>query len=122
MIWIVTDRRETADALIPLIRDKGYDVGDADCGETALQRLRFRRPTLAVIDCGLADSFKTLETMRKDQHLRDVPVLMFSDADNGYREKAMLLGADGYVAKGSLDWLELLTELVRLAGPPSRAN
>jgi two-component system alkaline phosphatase synthesis response regulator PhoP len=117
MIWIVTDHHRTRSALVPLIAAKGYAVAEIDCGDEVLKRIPFQDPALIVIDCGMPDSFATLTKIRA--HLRRrIPVVMFSTSDANHKAEALLRGADGYVAKGSLDWVELLAEIARLAGPP----
>ena len=119
MIWVVTNHHETRSALVPLIAGRGYAAVEVECGEEVVKRLRFQSPVLIIIDCGMPDSFETLVTIRHEQRSRTIPVLMFSTADEDLKDKALLMGADGYVGKGSMDWIELLTEVVRLAGPPS---
>ena len=119
MIWIVTNHHETRSALVPLIMAKGYAAEEIECGDEVVKRLRFQHPILIVIDCGMPDSFETLNTIRGEPRSQATPVLMFSINDENLKEKSLLMGADGYVGKGSLDWIELLAEVVRLAGPPS---
>ena len=118
MIWVVTDHPQTRQALAPLIASKGYETAEMDCGGEALRRLRFQRPALIIIDCAVPDSFEMLKMLRGDARARSTPVLMFSIDDQNLMNQALLAGADAYVPKGSLDWAELLVEVVRLAGPP----
>ena len=119
MIWVVTKHPDTRQSLVPLIAAKGYQVAELDCGNDVLKRVRFETPGLIVVDCGVPDSFEMLKAIRSDARLRPVPVVMFSIDDQNLKNKALLAGADAYVPKGSLDWVELLVEVVRFAGPPS---
>lgn len=121
MIWVVTDHHGTKQALVPLIAAKGYEVSELDCGGEVVKRLRFQAPALIIIDCGVADAFDTLNTVRGEPRARPIPVVMFSVDDQNLKEKALLAGADAYVPKGSLDWAELLVEVMRFAGPPPSA-
>lgn len=118
MIWVVTDHHETRKSLVPLISGKGYQTAEIECGDEVPKRIQFQQPKLIVIDCGMPDSFKTLTTIRTQHRAMTIPVIIFSTADENLKEKSLLMGADSYVGKGSLDWLELLAEIVRLAGPP----
>jgi hypothetical protein len=46
---------------------------------------------------------------------------MFDSAGPSLREQALAQGADAFVAKASLDWIELLAEIRRFVGsPPAR--
>jgi CheY-like chemotaxis protein len=118
MIWVVTDHHPTRQELVPLIAAEGYEVSEVECGDELLKRIRFQRPVLVILDCGMRDSFETLETIRREQRGRPLPVVMFSTGGEDLKEKALLRGADAFVRKGSLDWAELLVEVVRFAGPP----
>jgi CheY-like chemotaxis protein len=117
MIWVVTDDATTRGALTGLIRGKGYKADGIECGDEVVKRLRFQMMALAVIDCSLPDSFELIGKIRAEPRTRSVPVILFTRADENLREKALLKGADAYVPRGSLDWLELLAEIQRFAGP-----
>ncbi|MFO0858983.1 MAG: response regulator [Phycisphaerales bacterium] len=121
MIWVVTNHAATRQSLAPLIAAKGYQVADFDCSDEVHRRLRFQAPALIVIDCGLPDGFETLGKIRSEPRATPIPVVMFSIDNQNLKERALLSGADGYVPKGSLDWAELLAEVVRFAGPPTRS-
>ncbi|CAN5613244.1 hypothetical protein BH10PLA1_BH10PLA1_22760 [soil metagenome] len=117
MIWLVTNHKETRASLVPLIVGKSYQLTEIECGDEISKRLQFISPRLAIIDCGMPDSFDTLDTIRSEHRGRAIPIIMFCTADEDLKEKALLQGADSYVSKGSLDWLEMLSEISRLAGP-----
>lgn len=119
MIWVVTNHHDTRKSLAPLIAAKGYPVEEFDCGEEVLKRVRFQSPALIIIDCGVSDSFDMLTAIRGEARSRAIPIVMFSIDDQNLKDKALLAGADAYVPKGSLDWAELLVEVVRFAGPPT---
>jgi CheY-like chemotaxis protein len=121
VIWILSDNATTRSSLLPLIRGKGFAVSETDCDAHAAQRARFHPPKLVIIDCGMPDSFNTLQELRGDPYTQSIPVVMFSIDDKDLRQEALLRGANAYVGKGSMDWAELLTEIVRLAGPPGPA-
>jgi len=117
MIWIVTSEESTRTPLVALIRRKGYAVAEIECGDDVHTRLQFRIPQLIIIDCGMPDSFATLKKFKADPRSMRIPAIMFTTDDHDCRDQSLLMGADGYVPKGSLDWHELLQEIVRLIGP-----
>lgn len=118
MIWVVTNHDGTRQSLVPLIAAKGYQVAEIDCGDDVLKRVRSERPALIIIDCGVPDSFEMLKKVRGEVQSWRIPVVMFSIDDQNLKDKALLAGADAYVPKGTLDWAELLVEVVRFAGAP----
>jgi CheY-like chemotaxis protein len=118
MILVVTDHRRTREILAPLVAAKGYKVAEIECGDELLKRVRFQVPSLVVLDCGMPDSFEMIAKVRAEPRTFSIPVIMFTNASEDLREKALLKGADAYVPKGSLDWAELLAEIQRFAGPP----
>jgi DNA-binding response OmpR family regulator len=119
MIWVVTEHQEARRSLASLLTQKGYEAAEIDCGDEVLRRVRFQEPKAIILDCGVRDSFDMLKALRTEHKARTVPVVMFSIDDQNLKEKALLTGADAYVPKGSLDWAELLMEVVRFAGRPS---
>lgn len=122
MIWVVTNHHGTRQSLVPLIAARGYQVVELDCGGEVVKRVRFQTPALIIIDCGVTDSFEMLSTIRGEARSRPIPIVMFSIDDQDLKDRALLAGADAYVPKGSLDWAELLVEIVRFAGSPPGPN
>jgi two-component system KDP operon response regulator KdpE len=117
MIWVVTDQNSIHQTLAPLITAKGYSVMNIASADEVYKRIRFQSPSLVIIDCGMPDCFEMLELIRKEIRLRPVPVIVLG-ADSE-REKALLMGADAFVSKGSLDLAQVLFEISRLAEPQS---
>lgn len=122
MIWVVTEHPETRQSLASLLSKKGYQAAEIECGDEVLRRARFQEPKTIILDCGVKDSFEMLKALRAEQKARNVPVVMFSIDDQNLKEKALLSGADAYVPKGSMDWAELLQEVVRFAGKPGEGD
>ena len=122
MIWVITDHHDTRVVLVPLIVKVGYRVTEIDCGEHVVKRIQFQWPRLFIIDCALPDGFELIAKIRADHRARSIPIVMFSTGSENFKDKALLLGADAYVPKGSLDWAELLAEIGRFAGPPPLSN
>ncbi|MEK6237209.1 MAG: response regulator transcription factor [Planctomycetales bacterium] len=77
-------------------------VAQASNGNEALERAKEVNPDVVLLDIRMpdGDGLKTLDRLR--QELPDVRVLMLSTYDNPtYAARAMALGANGYVLKGS---------------------
>lgn len=122
MILVVASHPQTREAIIPLIADRGYRVAAVNCGDEFLSVVRFRPPSLVILDCDLSDSFGMLAKMRAEPRTAAIPVVMYSETGGKVRTTALGNGADAFVEKGSLDWFELMTEIARFVGPPPSAE
>ena len=79
-----------------------YTFVEAPDGETAIALCRAERPDLVLLDVMLPGSsgLQVLETMRSDERLRDIPVIIVSawqTADD--RAAAATAGADDFLGK-----------------------
>jgi CheY-like chemotaxis protein len=117
MILVVDDHDDTRSLLVKLLKFDGHEgVGVSDGGQ-ALLFLKTHRPKLIILDCHMPclDGFGVLRAIRSDTALADLPVLMFS-ADPSAEDNAMLLGAQGFILKGSLDGARLSAAIARHVG------
>src|SRR4051812_3585609 len=121
-VLVVAAHPSTRDAIVSLAAAKGYDADALDCDDELMKRLRFGKPSVVILDCGVPDSFDVLDRIRGDALARATPVVVFSTEDENLRERALLRGAAAYVPKASLDWAELFVEIQRFAGPPSESQ
>jgi DNA-binding response OmpR family regulator len=97
---------DDADDILSLVETAllraGYDVETAGDGEAALELIRKRRPSLAVLDVSMPklDGLGVLQHVRDDPALAGLPVILLSalaqeaDVVRGYS-----LGASKYVRK-----------------------
>ena len=122
MILVVEDYPDTRLALLRLLAAAGYEGVPAGCGRDALTFLKDNLPRLVLLDWGLPDidGLAVFRALRSDRRLDETRVLMFSAFDGTKRDEAMAAGVDGYVVKTSWDWLRLLGEIRRFAGPPTK--
>ena len=122
MILVVEDHPDTRRALLRLLEIHGYEAVPAGCGHDALAFLKDNVPRLILLDCGLpdVDGLAVFRAIRSDRRLDGTRVVMFSAYDGAKRDEALAAGVDGYVVKNSMDWLHLLEEIRRFAGPPAK--
>src|SRR5258708_444826 len=95
------------------LTEHGYEVFIAANGVEGLQKARENHPDLILLDIIMPqkDGFEVLEEMRGDPHLKNIPVIVFSTL--GQEEdvqKAMNLGAKGYVNKSLFDLDSLIAK------------
>jgi len=74
----------------------------AENGPKGLELLRAEKPTFLLLDIQLPvmSGWEVLETIRKDDQLKDLPVIaVTAHAMFGDKEKALKAGFDGYITK-----------------------
>ena len=96
------------------LKEKGFEVDEADDGEQGLEKIRTFKPDLVVLDIILPkkDGFEVLKSLQNDTLLKKIPVLVFSTlGQEADIEKAKKLGAADYVNKSLFDFNNLLTKI-----------
>jgi chemosensory pili system protein ChpA (sensor histidine kinase/response regulator) len=119
MVLVVEDHSDTRNAVVKLLERHGYEAVGVVGGREALAYLREAMPELVLLDCQmpLMDGLDLLRAMRADARLANLPVVMFT-ASVSYtlREEFDHLGVQGWIAKGSTDWEEILQFAKMYAG------
>ena len=100
-ILIVDDEADIGRLIVEILEDEGYQCRHATDGTKALEAIRARRPSLAILDIWLGDSrfdgIKLLEIIKKDH--ADLPVIMMSG--HGTIETAVTA-----IKNGAYDFIE----------------
>ena len=99
---LVCDDDDRLRELMKVTLGGDYAFVQAEDGETAIELCRAERPDLVLLDVMLPGSsgLQVLETMRNDEKLRDIPVIIVSawqTADD--RAAAATAGADDFLGK-----------------------
>ena len=118
MLLVVDDHEDSRYVLVRMLFYEGYEAIGVASGQEALIFLGANKPSLVVLDYNMPDmdGLAVFSEMKKDDRLRNIPVIMFSANDGQVKEKALLSGVDAYIVKGSLDWADLHREIIRLVG------
>src|SRR5437660_615853 len=102
-ILVVEDTPHNLELMRYLLEAHGHDVVPAETGERALARARIAPPALVIMDLQLAggmNGYQTLDHLRLDPRLADVPVIAVTAfAMVGDRDQALAAGFDGYLTK-----------------------
>jgi CheY-like chemotaxis protein len=79
-ILIVDDEFGIVDSLAEVLSEEGFAVSTASNGKDALRRIAEQRPDLILMDymMPVMDGAETLQAIRNDPALRDLPVLLMS--------------------------------------------
>jgi DNA-binding response OmpR family regulator len=125
-VLIVEDDAVIAKAMATHLRHAGMQVEVSDRGDTAMKKLRFERPDLAIVDLMLPgmDGWRMIETLRADGV--SIPVIVVS-ARSSEQDKvhALGIGGDDYLAKpfGMGELVARVQAAIRRAAiPASRAQ
>ncbi|CAN5854852.1 hypothetical protein BH20PSE1_BH20PSE1_19240 [soil metagenome] len=82
-LLVVDDNETNRDMLSRRLRHQGYRVSTAEDGRRALQAVRDQPVDLVLLDVLMPemDGYETLQQLKADQNLRDIPVIMISALD-----------------------------------------
>lgn len=102
VVLVVDDDEFTCDAIRRLLTRMGYTTECAHSGTAALKMLEEIRPSIIVLDWMMPkmDGLDVLKKLRADPKTKDVPVLIYSAADDAaMQQQAAKLGAKECVLK-----------------------
>ena len=120
-VLIVEDEELIGDLLQKKFRQEGYYASVARDGEAALKQIREERPDIVLLDIVLPrlNGFEVLEELKKDEALRQIPVIIISNSGLPAEiEKAKALGVRDWLVKTEFDPREVLEKVQRQIGPP----
>ncbi len=98
-ILVVDDDLAIKTLITRFLRQKGYQIADADSGQTALEKFATFKPDLVILDINLPDStgYNLCEQMQRQS---DVFVLMLTSRKNHWDKiQGFSKGADDYLTK-----------------------
>lgn len=101
-IMVVDDSVSIRQVVSRLMEDQGWKVQTAKDGIDALEKLRENRPDLIVLDIEMPrmNGYEFLGAIRAQPAYREIPVVMLTSRTAAkHREKAMSLGAKGFIVK-----------------------
>ncbi|MBU4016027.1 response regulator [Patescibacteria group bacterium] len=99
------------------LKEKNLEVGQAGDGEEALKIIPEFKPDIILLDLIMPkkDGFELLQDLSSDNILSQIPVLVFSTLGQQKDiDRAIQLGAKGYVNKSFFDFDNLLKEILQL--------
>jgi chemotaxis protein histidine kinase CheA len=118
-ILVVDDSRPTRDIERDILQAEGYKVDTAADGSEALAAAKNTRYDLICTDIAMPnmDGFLLTENIRKNENLKDIPIIVISSrADEEDQKKAALLGANQYIVKSSFNNHNLISAVRELIG------
>jgi len=101
-ILLVEDEASLRRLIEYALQTRGYEVVVAADGRQGLDKARSESPDLILLDMVMPEmgGMEVLSALKKDARLKDIPVLIVTaSAQKGDAEKAMGMGAAGYLTK-----------------------
>ncbi|GHV91000.1 hybrid sensor histidine kinase/response regulator [Spirochaetia bacterium] len=118
-ILVVDDSRPTRDIERDILAAEGYKVDTAADGSEALAAAKNTRYDLICTDINMPvmDGFMLTENIRKNDALKDIPIIVISSrTDEEDQARAALLGANRYIVKNSFNNHNLISAIKELIG------
>jgi two-component system phosphate regulon response regulator PhoB len=116
-VLVVEDDEFLRKACQDTLRRDGYEVVAADDGEEALRKVQADLPDVVLLDWLLpkVPGLEVLRAVKADVRSRHVPVLVLSNSSREEdRERALELGAAGYLIKADLSLRDLRCRIKNL--------
>jgi CheY-like chemotaxis protein len=104
-ILVVEDEQDVLTYLTALFQDNGYDTVTAVDGVEAFERARTEKPDLISLDIAMPDQsgLRTYRQYKKDDELKDIPVIIITALGDSIRSFLKRLGGfpepEGFMAK-----------------------
>jgi DNA-binding response OmpR family regulator len=91
---------------------EGYETALALSGEEGLEKAKASTPDLITLDVLMPemDGFEVLESLKRDEALNSIPVMMISVVNEIRKKKGMKMGAADYLLK-PIDFDNLLDRM-----------
>lgn len=112
-VLVVDDDEVAGRVVVLLLEQQGHRAVCRRSGRDALAFLAAERPGLVLLDMLMPDmsGLELLRTLRGDERLRDVPVVMYTAiSDPDVQQQAQALGARDYLVKGH-SWDEVYPQI-----------
>lgn len=101
-ILLVEDQPDNRRIIRDLLASVGFELIEAEDGETGVRLATAERPDLILMDIQLPvmDGYEATRRIKADPELRAIPIVVVTSyALSGDDEKARAAGCDAYVAK-----------------------
>jgi CheY-like chemotaxis protein len=120
-ILLVEDEEIMVDLLQRKLSREGYEVFVARDGEEGLKKMREMdpKPDLILLDIIMPKmgGFEVMEEMKKDEKLRNIPVIVISNSGQPVElDRAKSLGAKDWLIKTEFDPNEVLEKVKKQIG------
>lgn len=119
IVLVVEDDSFLRKLLSDKLRHEGFELFEATNGQEALDFLKNNKPILMLLDLMMpgVDGFQVLESVRRDERIKDLPVIVLSNVgEKNMIERVQQLGADDYLIKAHFVLDEIIERITKVLG------
>jgi two-component system KDP operon response regulator KdpE len=96
-ILVVDDEAQIRRVMRSVLGAQGYEVIEAECGESALKLIHSGKYDLILLDVNMP-GISGIDVCREVRTISDIPIIIMSAGDEG-RTRALEVGANDYLKK-----------------------
>jgi len=118
-ILIIEDEEIMISLLQKKLKKEGYEVLIARDGKEGIEKMKETKPDLILLDIVMPKmgGFGVMETMKKDNKLKDIPIIVVSNSGQPVElDKARDLGARDWLVKTEFDPQEVIKKIKKQIG------
>jgi DNA-binding response OmpR family regulator len=113
-ILIIEDDRFLRELMVRKLKMENLEVVEAEDGAEGLKKIKEEKPDLVLLDLILPemDGFEVLEQKRKDEEIKNIPVIILSNL--GQKEeidRGLQLGAKDFLVKAHFSPSEIVEKI-----------
>jgi DNA-binding response OmpR family regulator len=113
-VLIIEDDRFLRELMVRKLKTENFEVIEAEDGAEGLKKIKEEKPDLVLLDLILPemDGFEVLEQKRKDEEIKNIPVIILSNL--GQKEeidRGLQLGAKDYLIKAQFSPSEIIEKV-----------
>jgi len=116
-ILLVEDDRFILEMYAEKLNDVGFQVEKAEDGVVAVELAKKKNPDLILLDIIIPkmDGFEVLKALKKEQKLKNVPVILLTNLGQRQSiEKGLKLGATDYIIKAHFTPAEVIEKIEQI--------
>ncbi|NWF98607.1 MAG: response regulator [Nitrospirae bacterium] len=101
-ILVVEDNQDSRELVVKVLKNKGYQMIEAEDGEQAIEKAIAESPNLILLDISLPklSGYEVAKKLKEMDEFKDIPIIAFTaHAMKGDREKVLIAGFEGYISK-----------------------
>jgi len=111
---IIEDEETLLNLLEKKLNQEGYEVDIARDGKEGLEKIRRNKPDLILLDIVMPKmgGFEVMETLRKDEELKKIPIIIISNSGQPVElDRAKELGVVDWLIKTDFDPQEVVDKV-----------
>lgn len=124
-ILFIEDEPTLQKTVYKFLENEGYEIKSAMDGELGVKMAKKFQPNLILLDLILPkmNGFEVLEELKKDETTKNIPVVVLTNLESSMDvEKAISLGAKGYLIKANYELSEIIEKIKEILKKSEEEN